>query len=96
MVLSEVAGRPISYLDEPEDAGSPPGDETQRAVSAALHEFGDEMRAGRLAAVTGDVERLTGRPAIGFEQFARDYGWAFVAAGHGGDLPTDEASTKDG
>ncbi|MGZ4198869.1 MAG: NmrA family NAD(P)-binding protein [Thermoleophilia bacterium] len=95
-VLSEVAGRPITYLDESEDAGSPPGDETQRAVSAALRGFGDEMRAGRLAAVTSDVERLTGRPAIGFEQFARDYGWAFVAAGHGGDLPIDEASTKDG
>jgi uncharacterized protein YbjT (DUF2867 family) len=95
-VLSEVAGRPISYLDEPEDAGLPPGDETRRAVAAALREFGDEMRTGRLAVVTGDVERLTGRPAISFEQFARDYGWAFVAAAPAGDRPSDEAATKDG
>ena len=77
-VLTGVSGRPITYLDEPEDAGRPPAGESERAVSAALREFGDEMRAGRLAAVTGDVERLTGRPTISFAQFARDYGWAFV------------------
>ena len=35
----------------------------ERAVGDALREFGAEMRAGRLAVVTGDVERLTGRPA---------------------------------
>jgi uncharacterized protein YbjT (DUF2867 family) len=76
--LAGVTGRPIAYLDEPEDAGRPPGDGPQRAVGAALREFGDEMRAGRLATVTGDVERLTGRPAIRFAQFVSDYGWAFA------------------
>jgi uncharacterized protein YbjT (DUF2867 family) len=78
--LSAVTGREIAYADEPEDGGLPPRDETDRVIGAALREFGQEMRAGRLAAVTGDVERLTGRPAIAFEQFARDHGWAFVPA----------------
>lgn len=94
--LSAVAGRPITYVDAPEDVGSPPGDETRRAVSVALLEFGDEMRAGRLATVTTDVERLTGRPAIGFEQFAADHAWAFVATGRGGHAREDQGSTKDG
>ena len=94
--LSDVAGRPITYVDEPEAAGRPAGDETQRAVSAALREFGAEMRAGRLAKVTGDVERLTGRPAIGFDQFVRDHGWAFVATDRSGHMQTDAGSIRDG
>ncbi len=76
--LAAVTGRPIAYIDEAEDAGRAPGDEAQRAVGEALREFGSEMRAGRLAAVTGDVERLTGRPPINFAQFVSDYGWAFA------------------
>jgi uncharacterized protein YbjT (DUF2867 family) len=79
-VLSDVTGRRIAYADEPEDAGRAPRDEAERVVGVALSEFGEEMRAGRLATVTSDVERLTGRPAIAFDQFARDHGWAFVPA----------------
>ena len=81
-VLNEVTGRPIAYLDEPEDAGREAASDDERAVADALREFGAEMRAGRLAAVTGDVQRLTGRPPIGFEQFVSDFGWAFVPAAH--------------
>ena len=51
---------------------------------------------GILATVTTDVERLTGRPAIGFEQFAADHAWAFVATGRGGHAREDQGSTKDG
>jgi uncharacterized protein YbjT (DUF2867 family) len=83
-VLSAVTGRPIEYRDEPEDAGRAPRDVDERAESAALRELGLELRAGKLAAVTGDVEHLTGRRAITFEQFASDYAWAFTgAAGFG-------------
>jgi hypothetical protein len=121
-VLAGVTGRPITYVDEPEDAGRSQDDEpedagssqageaqrgavgapaqpatqraaaegerargeSRRAVNEALREFGAEMRAGRLAAVTGDVKRLTGRPTISFAQFARDYGWAFVKPSRNG------------
>ncbi len=81
-VLSEATGRLISYRDEPEEAGSPEPAAAQSAARLAereaLRELGTEMRAGRLAAVTGDLERLTGRPPISFEQFARDNVWAFA------------------
>jgi len=77
-VLSEAAGRAIAWVDEPEDAGRPPRDDTERQVDRALREFAGEMRAGRLAVLTDDVERLTGRPATTFAQFARDYAWAFA------------------
>jgi hypothetical protein len=53
------------------------------------------MRAGRLAAVSGDVERLTGRPAIGFEEFVADHAWAFVAAARSGRPRPHEGSTME-
>jgi len=77
-VLTEVTGRTIAWADDPEDTGRPPRDDVERAVAAALREFAVEMRAGRLALVTDDVERLTGRPATTFERFARDHAWAFA------------------
>ena len=77
-ILSGVAGRPIRYRDAPEEGVRTPGSEGERAERAALRELGLAMRAGRLATVTDDVERLTGRAPITFEQFARDYAWSFV------------------
>ncbi len=78
VVLSGAAGRAIAWVDEPEDAGRPPRDDIEREVDLALREFAGEMRCGRLALVTGDVERLTGRPATTFAQFACDHAWAFA------------------
>jgi hypothetical protein len=34
-------------------------------------------REGKASTVTDDVERLTGRKAISFDQFASDYAFAF-------------------
>ena len=78
-VLTGVAGRPIRYRDEFEDEGDPAGpiDAAHAAERAGLRELAAELRAGRLAAVTHDAERLTGRPAFTFEQFGRDYARAF-------------------
>ncbi len=36
-------------------------------------------REGKASLVTNDVERLTGRKPITFDQFARDYAFAFQA-----------------
>jgi uncharacterized protein YbjT (DUF2867 family) len=77
-ILSGVTGRLIRYRDESEDTGLVPRTEAARAESEGLRELGVALRAGRLAVVTNDVERLTGRTPISFEQFARDYAWAFV------------------
>jgi uncharacterized protein YbjT (DUF2867 family) len=76
-VLSEVIGQRIEYRDELEHTGRSPGDEAEHATSEARRELGAELRAGALAAVSPDVELLAKRPPITFEQFARDYGWAF-------------------
>lgn len=77
-IVTEVAGRPVRYVDEPEDAGRPPHDADGIAASAALVELSAEMRAGKLADVSGDVERLTGRPPVSFARFARDHRAAWV------------------
>ena len=78
-VLTGVTGRLIRYRDEPEDEGTPAGpvDAAHAAERDALRELGAELRAGRLAAVTDDVGRLTGRQPLTFEQFARDHAWVF-------------------
>jgi uncharacterized protein YbjT (DUF2867 family) len=72
-IVTEVVGRPVTYVDEPEDAGRPPRDPDGIAASDALVELSAEMRAGRLAAVSGDVASLTGRPPASFARFARDH-----------------------
>lgn len=78
-VLSEVLGREISYVDVPGD--------TLKAglIEAGLDEWlADDLvtlngmvAQGAGAQVTDDVERVTGRPARPFAQFAADYADAF-------------------
>jgi uncharacterized protein YbjT (DUF2867 family) len=73
--LSRAAGRTIRYVNTPEGlqrvlarmAGFPPRD-----VGAMMELLG-KLRDGYLTAVTDDVERVTGRPAISFSRFADDY-----------------------
>jgi uncharacterized protein YbjT (DUF2867 family) len=76
-VAAEI-GRPVEYIDEPEDAGRPPAGAESIVASAALVELSAEMRAGNLAAVSGDFERLAGRPPATFATFAADHraAWA--------------------
>ncbi len=74
-VLSEVAGRPVRFescSDEDmvgwlTDAGWSP---EVAGVVIALYQ---SVRAGVRADVTDDVERVLGRPARSFREFARDY-----------------------
>jgi len=74
-VLSRAAGRAICYVDAPPGVqrlivrfgGMPPRD------VVAFGELIGELRAGRHATVTDDVERLLGRPAISIEKFAADH-----------------------
>ena len=77
-IVTEVLGRQVRYVDEPEDAGRPPRDADGMAASVALVELSAEMRAGKLAGVSGDVERLTRRPPVSFARFARDHRAAWV------------------
>ena len=80
-VLSDVLGRPVPVVDLSEDearemmvaAGMPPD-----AVRASL--AGQAWaRAGRNAVVTGDIERILGRPARTFAEWAADHVRAFAS-----------------
>jgi uncharacterized protein YbjT (DUF2867 family) len=79
--LSVVLGRRIQYVDVPLSAaadgmrksGMP--EWNVRAVSELL----DYFASGAVAVVTDTVSRLLGRPAISFDQFARDYRELFGA-----------------
>jgi len=81
--LSLVLGLKVEYVDVPPSAaadgmrqsGMP--EWNVRAVSELLGYFA----SGAAATVTDTVPRLLGRPAISFEQFARDHRAAFLAEG---------------
>jgi uncharacterized protein YbjT (DUF2867 family) len=77
--ISRVAGRKISYVDLPQaefkkailSAGTP------EWSAEALLDLQRLYREGKASVVTNDIERLTGRKPITFDQFARDYAFAF-------------------
>jgi uncharacterized protein YbjT (DUF2867 family) len=74
-ILGDVLGREITYVDVPDetarqamsDMGSP------EVMIDVLMELNNVIRAGRTEVVTDSVERVTGKPARTFAQFARDY-----------------------
>jgi uncharacterized protein YbjT (DUF2867 family) len=80
--LSQVAGRKISYVD------LPPAEFKKAILSAGTPEWSAEAmlnlqhfyRIGKASRTTDDVERLLGRKPITFDQFARDYAFAFREA----------------
>jgi len=78
--ISDVSGRPIRYIDTPEEAvrqgmlahGVPPP-----MVEGIMDLFADQ-KAGKVSLVTGAVQELTSRPARSFAEFARDYAQAWM------------------
>jgi len=77
--LSGIAGHKISYVD------LPPAEFKKALLSAGMPEWSADAlvdlqrlyREGKASLLTDDVERLTGRKPITFDQFARDYAFAF-------------------
>jgi uncharacterized protein YbjT (DUF2867 family) len=78
--LSAVIGRPVRYVDVPPEAArqAMEGAGMPAWNAAAVAELYGYFADGKAAAVTGDIERLTGRPATSFAQFARDHAAAFA------------------
>ncbi|OGP78263.1 MAG: NAD(P)-dependent oxidoreductase [Deltaproteobacteria bacterium RBG_16_49_23] len=78
-ILSKVTGRKINYVNVSEDdarrgmreAGMP------EVIVEALIELYAIQRAGYTAALSPDVERVTGKKPMSFNQFATDYVEAF-------------------
>jgi len=81
-ILSEVAGREINYVNVPESAardGMLQAGVPQWQVDA-LMELHAINKQNRWDAVTNDIEKVTGKPAITFAQFARDHAENFRAS----------------
>lgn len=77
--ISRVVRQKISYVD------LPPAEFKKAIVSTGIPEWSADAlldlqrfyREGKASTVTNDVERLIGRKAISFDQFASDYAFAF-------------------
>ena len=77
--ISRVAGREITYKD------LPPVEFKKALLSSGTQEWSVDAlvdlqllyREGKASLLTDDVERLTGRKPKTFDQFARDYAFAF-------------------
>lgn len=77
--ISRVAGRKIRYVD------LPPDEFKKALLSTGMPEWSADAlldlqrlyREGKSSQVTDNVERLTGHNPITFDQFARDYAFAF-------------------
>jgi uncharacterized protein YbjT (DUF2867 family) len=77
--ISRVAGRKISYVD------LPLAEFKKALLTAGMPEWSADAlldlqrlyREGKASPVSDDVERLTGRKPIIFDQFANDYAFAF-------------------
>ncbi len=74
-ILSGAAGRTIHYAPLTEEAAA--AALTRAGVAAGLVErwtgFYRKVRQGLCSTVTPDVESVTGRPPVTFEEYARDY-----------------------
>jgi uncharacterized protein YbjT (DUF2867 family) len=79
--ISRVVGRKIRYVD------LPPAEFKKAQLSAGVPEWSADAlldlqrlyREGKASRVTNDVERLTGRKPLTFDQFVTDYAFAFQA-----------------
>jgi uncharacterized protein YbjT (DUF2867 family) len=78
-MLSEAARREIKYVDVPEAAardGMLQAGLPQWQVDALI-DLHAASKQNRWAAVTSDIEKVTGKPATPFAQFARDHAEKF-------------------
>jgi uncharacterized protein YbjT (DUF2867 family) len=73
-ILTEVLGRPVRYqpVDDAGFIGNLTGAGVPADYAGFLAAIFHPVREGWVAAVTGDVEELTGRKPIALERYARD------------------------
>lgn len=78
--LTSALGREITFTDVPPDvfAGSLQGILPPWQIDGLLEDYA-HYRRGEAAAVSPTVAEITGKPATGVGQFARDYAHAFAA-----------------
>ena len=71
-IISDATGRRVVFEDLSEDAWAAESG-MDAGAAADLNGLFRDIRAGRMAPVADDVERVTGRPAIAFADYARDH-----------------------
>jgi uncharacterized protein YbjT (DUF2867 family) len=81
-ILSQVASREINYIDVPESAARDGMLQARlpRWQVDALMELHAANKQNRWSTVTSDIEKVTGKPATSFAQFARDHADRFRAS----------------
>lgn len=81
-ILSQATGRPITYMDVPEEATRQAMRSTQMPdwMIDGMMELSSIIKAGYAANVTNTVEQLTGQAARPFAEFAQDYAASFASA----------------
>ncbi len=74
-VFSSATGRPIEYLDVPEEAARAAMQQQNLPdwMTESLLELNAISRAGYASGVTSDVQQIIGRPPYTFEEFAVTY-----------------------
>jgi uncharacterized protein YbjT (DUF2867 family) len=80
--IAEVAGRPVTYVDMPEEAMRQGllGFGLPQPMVDGMMDLWETNRSGATAFVTDAVQELTGRPGRSFAEFARDHAGAWRQA----------------
>jgi uncharacterized protein YbjT (DUF2867 family) len=78
-ILSKITGRKVTYVNVSDDDARKGMKDNgmQEWTINALIELSNFQKAGKASLVTSEVERVTGRKPISFEQFAKDYSETF-------------------
>ena len=71
-IISDATGRRVVFEHLSEETWAAESG-MDAGAAADMNDLFRGIRAGRMAPVTDDVERVTGRPAIAFADFARDH-----------------------
>ncbi|WP_460676318.1 SDR family oxidoreductase [Hymenobacter coalescens] len=71
--ISQATGHPVQYVDVPEAAARQAMAGAPQWMIDGMMELNALIRAGHTAAVTPEVERLTGRPPRTILEFAREH-----------------------
>ena len=78
-ILSNIIGRKVTYVNISDDDARKAMKENgmQEWTINSLMELANFQKAGNASVISADVELVTGRKPISFEQFAEDYADAF-------------------
>ena len=71
--ISQAAGRPVQYVDVPEEAARQAMQGAPQWMIDSMMELHAVGRAGHAATVTSDVEQLTGRKPRTVQEFAQEH-----------------------